>query len=163
MGHYRSTVAWTTVWRDPALLVASVGGLGCVARAPGTLGTLAAVPIAWALAGRSLGAYLAVLGVAFALGVMVSRRAIRFTGEFDPQFVVWDEVVGYLVTMTAVPWDWRAAVLGFGLFRLFDIGKPGPVRWVERTAPGAWGVMLDDVAAGVLAWGCLQIISNYIT
>ncbi len=94
----------------------------------------------------------------FVLGVWVCGKAGRELGVHDHPAIVWDEVVGYLVTMTAVPVDWGWLLGGFLLFRLFDILKPWPVRWFDRRVPGGVGVMADDLVAGLMAWGVLQVV-----
>lgn len=145
-----------TVWRDPACLVAIGFGAGAVPYAPGTVGTLLALPIYWFAAGLSTMAYALWVGLLFALGVWVCQRAERQLGAHDHPSVVWDEVVGFLVAMFAAPagWPWIAA--GFLFFRLFDVWKPYPIRQLEKRMRGGLGTMLDDVLAGLYAWVCLQ-------
>lgn len=127
-------------------------GSGLAPWAPGTFGTLAAVPLYWLLSSLPLAAYLVVVAVLFWVGVWACGRTAEDLGGDDPGPVVWDEVVGYLVTMIAVPVGWPWVLAGFALFRLFDIWKPWPVRWLDQVVPGGLGIMLDDLAAGVLAW-----------
>ena len=124
--------------------------------APGTFGTLPAVPLAWALGLLSPWAMPAGALLVFALGLVFTKTAIAATGAKDPGLVTIDEVAGYLVTLCAAPvtpWTLAAA---FVLFRFFDIAKPWPVKRFEGL-PGAMGVMADDVAAGVYAALCLQV------
>jgi phosphatidylglycerophosphatase A len=99
-----------------------------------------------------LAAYLAVLAALFGLGVWACGRAAGDLGGEDPGAIVWDEVVGYLAAMTAAPGGWPWVLAGFGLFRLFDIWKPWPICWLDRRVKGGLGIMLDDLAAGVLTW-----------
>jgi phosphatidylglycerophosphatase A len=139
------------------VIVASSGGVGIVAPfAPGTFGTIPAVPLAWALALVSPWAMPAAALLVFALGVLVSKTAISATGAKDPQLVTIDEVAGYLVTLVAAPVNATTLLAAFVLFRFFDIAKPWPIRRFE-SLPGAWGVMADDIAAGVFAALCLQV------
>lgn len=143
---------------DPAVLVATWGGLGLSPVAPGTVGSLGALPILWLTAELSLGAGLVVIAALFVLGVGVSERIERTRGGHDHGAIVIDEVVGQWLTI-ALPmhflpgWlSWaEALVLGFLLFRLFDIAKPPPIGWLDRRVSGGLGVMVDDVLAGLMA------------
>ena len=138
------------------LLLASSGGVGIVAPfAPGTFGTLPAVPLAWALGLLSPWALPVGALLTFAAGMLVTRTALAATGAKDPGLVTIDEVAGYLVTLCAAPITPATLAAAFVLFRFFDVAKPWPVKRFERL-PGAWGVMVDDVAAGVYAALCLQ-------
>jgi phosphatidylglycerophosphatase A len=142
----------------PWVLLAAWGPCGYAPVAPGTFGTLGAIPLYWALdhwldAGRAL----AVTAVLAVVGVVAAQRAGRYWGVADASPIVVDEVVGYLVTMAFVPFSWPAALLGFLLFRLFDVMKPWPASAFDRMKSG-FGVMMDDVAAGVFAWCALQFV-----
>jgi len=133
-----------------AWAIATWFGCGLVPKAPGTAGTLGAVPL-YLLAARGgrPGVAAAAIVVTVA-GVWAASAVARDLGKKDPQVVVVDEVAGFLVTMLAVDVvRWETVVVGFLLFRLFDILKPWPVRALERL-PGGWGIVLDDVAAGAL-------------
>lgn len=144
-----------TAHRVLAWTLATWFGCGRAPVAPGTVGTLGALPLY--LAAFSGGrAGVAVAAVAATLvGVWAAGEVARDLGTKDPQVVVIDEVAGMLVTMIPVA---RASVLsvvvGFALFRLLDATKPGPIRWLERL-PRGWGIVLDDVAAGAVAAGAL--------
>ncbi len=139
------------------VLLASSGGVGIVAPfAPGTFGTLPAIPLAWALGLLSPWAMPAGALLVFLLGLVVTRTAIAATGAKDPGLVTVDEVAGYLVTLCAAPVTPATLAAAFVLFRLFDIAKPWPVSRFERL-PGATGVMADDIAAGVYAAASLQM------
>lgn len=105
--------------------------------------------------GLSVLSYVGVVAALFFLGVWSAQHAGKRWGLADHSAIVCDEIVGFLITMIAVPAHWLTALLGFGLFRLFDIAKPPPVRQAEML-PGGWGVMMDDVLAGVYAALCLQ-------
>jgi phosphatidylglycerophosphatase A len=83
--------------------------------------------------------------------------AVEDLADPDPSAVVWDEIVGYLATMFLAPTGWAWVVVGFALFRLFDIWKPFPIRHFERRLGGGWGVMVDDVLASIYAWLALQL------
>lgn len=142
------------------MFLATSGGLGLSPKAPGTFGTLGGVAIAWALRGTDsylLWILLAAAGL-YAVGRSLGDWAEERAGGKDPQFFVLDEVVGYLVT---VAWmrgpSLLTLLMAFLFFRLFDITKPPPTRRLER-AGGGDGIMLDDVMAGVYAFGCLTVV-----
>jgi len=139
-------------------LLATWGGSGYSPFASGTVGTLAAIPLYLWLARLSLPFYLLTLTAFFFLSCWVSGKAEIIFNEKDSGKIVIDEVVGYLVTMTAIPFDWRYVVAGFFLFRLFDIVKPPPASWFDRQLKNG----LDDVAAGVYAWLCLFTLSRFL-
>lgn len=146
------------IMRRLSLFFATGLGLGYLPWAPGTFGTL------WGLLlfylGRGLSAPLfagGTLGLIL-LAVFFSHFAERALGGHDSSKIVIDEVVGYLVTVLFLPFNAKIAVLAFILFRLFDILKPYPIRWIDRTWGGAWGVVMDDVAAGVFANISLRVL-----
>jgi phosphatidylglycerophosphatase A len=134
-----------------ALLVATALGAGLVPLAPGTWGTLVAMPLAWWLGRMGEVAYLAAAVLVTVVGTIAADVYCRATGRHDNQQIVVDEVAGYLVTLAAVPRDLPDLVVGFALFRLFDIWKPPPVRAIDRRVHGGFGVVADDLAAGVYA------------
>jgi len=142
-------------------LLATWGGCGYAPFASGTFGTLAAIPFYLMLAKLSLPLYLLTLTAFFFLSCWVSGKAEVVFNENDSGKIVIDEVVGYLVTMAAIPFDWRYMVAGFFLFRLFDIVKPPPASWFDRKLKNGYGVVLDDVAAGIYAWLCLFVLSRF--
>lgn len=135
-------------------------GAGLSPLAPGTAGTLVGVLFYIAMAKLPLLPYLAVLVALAVFGVWVCERAGRILGVADHPGIVWDEIVGLLITMAASPPGWQTLVLGFVLFRLFDILKPWPVSHLDRTVKGGLGVMLDDVMAGLYALACLQVLRH---
>lgn len=143
-------------------LLATWGGSGYSPFASGTAGTLAAIPLYLCLASLSLPLYLLTLTAFFFLACWVSGKAEIIFQEKDSGKIVIDEVVGYLVTMTAFPFDWRYIVAGFFLFRLFDIVKPPPANWFDQRLKNGYGVVLDDVAAGVYAWACLFVLTRFL-
>ncbi len=145
-----------SVWRNPVHFLAFGFGSGAMPFAPGTFGTLAALPIYLLMLPLSLWAYLAVVWVMTLLGVWLCHVTSRDLGVHDHGGIVWDEIVGYLITMIAAPPGWQWIVAGFVLFRFFDIIKPWPIGWADRRVHGGLGIMLDDVLAGVLAWVVLQ-------
>lgn len=137
-------------------------GAGLAPKMPGTFGTLAAVPLYWLLGPLPLGAYLLILVALFGLGIWACGRTARDLGGQDPESIVWDEVVGYLVAMTAAPAGWPWVLAGFLLFRFFDIWKPWPIRWLDRRIEGGLGIMLDDLAAAALTWLVLWIAASML-
>ncbi len=144
---------------DPAVLVATVGGIGLIPIAPGTWGSLAALPVGWlVMNGLGVAGLLAAIAVIFALGVWASGRHEAHAGEHDPDSCVIDEVAGQLIVVAALPPDPWFLVGGFVMFRLFDIIKPWPASLVDRRVPGGLGIMLDDVVAGLQAAAVMMVI-----
>lgn len=147
---------------NPSCLVALGFGSGLFPVAPGTAGTLAAIPLYLLLQDLPESVYLAVVMVLLLGGILVCAYTAERLGVHDHPAIVWDEVVGYLITMTAVPAGWMWVVAGFILFRLFDILKPWPISWVDRRVHGGIGIMLDDVIAGVFAAVVLQVMVHFL-
>lgn len=137
-------------------------GSGLAPKAPGTFGTLAAIPFYLVLQGLPLWAYLLMLVLAFVLGVWLCEVTARNLGVHDHPGIVWDEFVGYWLTMAVAPQGWQWVVLGFVLFRFFDILKPWPIRMADRRLGGGFGIMFDDVLAGIYAWLVLQLLSRWV-
>lgn len=137
-------------FKERFLLLCATGlGAGRFSLAPGSAGTLVAIPL-WAAGGGSGWAHAALLGAVLAISVPAITTGIRHEGRDDPPAVVIDEVAGMLLAATGVPWGWGNALLLFLLFRLFDIVKVGPVAWADRRK-GPFFVLLDDLIAGVFA------------
>ena len=136
---------------NPVHLLAFGFGSGAMPFAPGTFGTLAAVPLYLLLEPLPLFSYLVSIVVAFVAGVWLCERTSRDLGVHDHGGIVWDEIVGYLITMTFAPPGAIWVIIGFLLFRLFDILKPWPIRTIDRQVQGGFGIMLDDVLAGIYA------------
>jgi len=161
-----------TLW---AWAVATFFGVGFWKPGPGTAGSIAAA-LLWWLAGAvvfraggaaiGLGMYLPWITAAAALlllaiAVPAATLVARESGREDPQIVVADEAVGQWIALIAAPAGWEYALIGLVLFRLFDIVKPPPIRRIEDL-PEGWGIMLDDVAAGIYALVCLQILRHWL-
>lgn len=134
-------------------------GVGLLPWAPGTWGSALVMPIIYALQGDPISYTLCFIGFAVLGYWSVSKLDLKQNP--DPGFVVVDEACGMMVTMIGVPWAWPYALLGFLLFRFFDIVKPFPIRRFERL-PGYWGILCDDLAAGVYGWCVLQIILKFL-
>ncbi len=148
--------------RHPAGWIATGFGSGLAPVAPGTVGSLAALLPWLALRELPLPAYLAVVLLAFVLGVWACDWTIRRLGVEDPGLVVWDEFVGIWIALAALPEHWGFIVVGFALFRLFDIAKPWPVGWADRRIKGGLGTMLDDVLAGLYALAAVQLLAWWL-
>ena len=146
------------VWRDPAYFIAFGFGSGLMPVAPGTWGTVAAIPIYLLLAQTHWSVYLSVTLVSFILGVFICNKVSRDLGVPDYSGIVWDEIVGFLLTMFLVPFHVIWIISGFLLFRLFDIWKPNPIRWLDHYVKGGFGIMIDDVLAAIFAWIILQAL-----
>lgn len=146
------------VWHDPIYFLAFGFGSGLMPIAPGTWGTLAAVPIYLLIAGMGTGLYFMITLLAFLMGIYICQRVTRDIQIHDFSGIVWDEVVGYLLTMFLAPFELSWMVIGFILFRLFDIWKPYPIKWVDMHVQGGLGIMLDDVLAAIPAWIIMQLL-----
>ena len=149
------------VFTNPVHLLAYGFGAGLSPKAPGTMGTVVAIPIYVLLTWLGSTAYLGFLAVALVAGVFICGYTAKALGVDDPKGVVWDEVVGYLITMLGLPLNALWLLAGFLLFRLFDIWKPWPIRWLDRNVKGGLGIMLDDVAAAVIACLILNLSAYF--
>lgn len=146
----------------PANIAATWFGIGLVPGAPGTWGSLAALPLAWGLQWLGGPPLLAAATLAvFVLGLWSADVYGRRTGREDASEIVIDEVVGQWIAILAVPPGLIAYALGFVLFRAFDILKPWPISWAETRLRGGWGVMADDVLAGLFAAVLLFAIKTW--
>lgn len=144
--------------KKPVHCVALGFGAGYAPRAPGTVGTLVGIPFYLLAVQLPWAAYALVLLGLFLAGVWICDRAARDAGVHDHPAIVWDEVVGYMVTMLLMPPQWYWVVGGFLAFRFFDVLKPWPIRWVDRRVAGGFGIMVDDVLAGLFAAAVLQLV-----
>jgi len=149
-------------WRNPIHLAAFGFGSGAPRRAPGTWGTLAALVPYFALRELPLSAYLAVIVVAFLVGIYLCHKTSHDLGVHDHGGIVWDEFVGLWITLILLPPGWAWLLAGFVLFRFFDILKPWPIRWADKRVSGGFGIMLDDVLAGLYALALLQLAARYL-
>lgn len=133
-------------------------GTGFSPFASGTVGTLGAIPFYLALGQLPLALYLLSTVAFTAFACWVAGHGERLFGEHDSGKIVIDEVAGYLVTMAGVPVSWQGVLIGFLMFRLFDITKPQPARWFDRSLKNGYGVVLDDVFAGVYACAATHLV-----
>lgn len=145
-------------WQRLPRVLAMGFGAGAVPVAPGTFGTLVAIPIYIVLSGLPPGFYLLIVLGLFVAGVGICNAAQRQFGTYDDARIVWDEFVGYLLAMFLAPPGWAWVAAGFVLFRLFDIWKPFPIRSIERAVPGGLGTMLDDAVAALYTLLVLQAL-----
>jgi phosphatidylglycerophosphatase A len=149
-------------WRQPHHWIAYGFGSGLMPWAPGTFGTLAAVPLYLLMAPLPLVWYLGILAVMFLVGLWACGKTARELNAHDPSAIVWDEFLGYLLAMTAAPKGWEWVLLGFVLFRFFDILKPWPILAIERRVRGGFGVILDDLIAGVMALAVMHLVGTLV-
>lgn len=137
---------------------ATVGFIGHLPKAPGTFGTIAAVPIALLLARLGPNFYLVATTVLILFSIWISELHERNLGAHDSKTIVIDEVVGFLVAFTWLPMTWRSCLAAFVLFRVFDVLKPYPISVLDRRVKGGLGVVVDDLAAGLATNIILQIV-----
>ena len=145
----------------PATVLSTWFGAGLLPKAPGTWGSAAALPFAWAIASAWGGwGLLAASLLCFLVGWAAAEVYLRRTGADDPGEVVIDEVAGQWLVLAVAPLDPLFYLAGFVLFRLFDIRKPWPVNWADSTLPGGLGVMADDMLAGVYGMLVLLLVTR---
>ncbi|MCY7295883.1 phosphatidylglycerophosphatase A family protein [Alteromonas sp. a30] len=133
-------------------------GTGLAPFAPGTFGSLAALPIILLLQFHPWWSYLIVTTLAVSYGVIICQRVADDLGVHDHPAIVWDEIAGMLITFIAIPLTPLTLLLGFVLFRFFDIVKPFPIRFIDKKVEGGLGIMLDDVIAGIFAAVALRFL-----
>ncbi len=148
----------TSLLTNPVHLLAFGFGSGLSPRAPGTMGTLVAVPLYLLMVEYlAMEGYLVMLLMTFLVGIYLCGKTARDLGVHDHGGIVWDEFVGYWITMLMVPVIWYWVLAGFVLFRIFDILKPFPIGLLDKKVGGGLGIMIDDVVAGVYAAIVLQV------
>ena len=143
-------------WLNPVHLLALGFGSGAAPKAPGTCGTLVAVILYWPLSQLNLNQYLLMVLVTCVVGIYLCGKTAEDLGVHDHGSIVWDEFAGFWITMIAAPVGWVWVLIGFVLFRFFDIIKPWPINWIDKKVTGGLGIMLDDIVAGVMAALVLQ-------
>ncbi|MBP8040006.1 MAG: phosphatidylglycerophosphatase A [Aeromonadaceae bacterium] len=139
-------------------ILATGFGSGLSPKAPGTAGSLAAVPFCYLLGLASLPLKATIIVVAFAIGVYACQKATDAIGIDDHGGIVWDEFVGMFITVACLPNTLAWLIAGFVVFRIFDIWKPWPIGPIDAKLKGGLGIMLDDVIAGVFALVVLKLI-----
>lgn len=143
---------------NPIHFLALGFGSGLAPKAPGTFGTLAAVPLVL-LVSSITHLYLAFIIMLMSVaGIYICGKAADDSGTHDHGAIVWDEIVGLLITMFMMPTSWQSVVTGFALFRFFDILKPWPISYLDKNCHGGFGIMIDDIVAGFAAWLCMWFI-----
>lgn len=154
---FKKNDAPASIWTNPVHFIACGFGVGSIPIAPGTFGTLMAVPIYLALARLGWWWYAVILVAYTVLAMYCISKTDKDWQTHDHPATVSDEIVGYLVTMFFIPVNFWMILAGFILFRVFDIFKPWPIGWVDKHMSGGLGVVLDDVLAGVYAWMILRL------
>ena len=149
--------------RRPVFLLAFGFGTGLAPKAPGTFGTFVGVVLFIPAQHLPLTWYLTGVGLLFVLGIWLCDKTARELGVHDHPGIVWDEIVGFLITMAAAPSGGLWIVVGFILFRLFDILKPWPIGYIDRRLTGGIGIMLDDALAGLYGLITLQGLYRLLT
>lgn len=153
----------TRLLKHPLAWIALGFGSGLSKWAPGTVGSLLAAVLWWfLLADLPIWAQLLVIVIGFELGVYASNWMIANTGVKDPGYIVWDEFIGMWIALLLLPKTLMAFAIAFALFRLFDIVKRGPVGWADRRFTGGFGVMFDDVIAGLLAMAVGYAVMHFL-
>ncbi|ATC99267.1 MAG: phosphatidylglycerophosphatase A [Pseudoalteromonas spongiae] len=136
-------------------------GLGLAPKAPGTFGTLAAIPFIFLTMMAPLWLQLVVAIAICAIGIWFCDVASRDAGVHDHPAIVWDEVAGFYITMIGAAISWQTLLVGFILFRFFDIVKPWPITLLDKHVKGGFGIMVDDILAGIFSLICLQLVVYY--
>ncbi len=148
-----------SIWKKPSHFIAFGFGSGAIPIAPGTFGTLIAIPFYLAICSLPLVIYIIVVTLITIGSIALCERVSHEINSHDHQGMCLDEIVGYLVTMTGAPHGILWIVAGFILFRVFDIWKPWPINYVDKRVAGGLGMILDDVLAGVYSMICLKLLT----
>ena len=143
---------------NPIQFLALGFGSGLAPKAPGTFGTLAAVPLFLLMSGLTPLIYGLVVLVVCLAGIYICGKAASDVGVHDHGAIVWDEFAGFFITMFMVPVSWQSVLVGFVLFRIFDIAKPWPISIADKKLTGGFGIMFDDVLAGLFALAIMHLI-----
>jgi len=143
---------------NPIQFLALGFGSGLAPKAPGTFGTLAAVPLFLLFSDLSPLFYGLLVLLVCITGVYICGKAADDVGVHDHGAIVWDEFAGFFITMFMIPVSWQSVLVGFALFRLFDIAKPWPISIADKKLTGGFGIMFDDILAGLLALGIMHLI-----
>jgi phosphatidylglycerophosphatase A len=144
--------------KDPVVFVAMGLGSGLSPKAPGTAGTLLTVPLVYFLQQETMLTYLLVTAFVLVTGSWVCGYAANKLKVHDHSGIVYDEVAGFLITMSFAPHGWYWIIAGFALFRFFDAVKPWPISWFDKNIHGGFGIMFDDVIAGIISLFCLLLL-----
>ena len=147
---------------NPIQFLALGFGSGLAPKAPGTFGTLAAIPLYLVMSGLSPQVYGLITLFLAIVGIYICGYCAKAVNVHDHPAIVWDEIVGYLITMFMIPWSWHSVLIGFILFRIFDIFKPWPISYLDKNCHGGFGIMIDDVLAGVFSLICMHLIYAFV-
>jgi len=142
------------------LQIAIFFGAGKSPKAPGTVGTIATIPLWYLLSQLGPIFYMLITFLLVFVGVAAANAYEAVAAKHDSKEIVIDEVVGFLITMTWLPVTWQSLLIGFAVFRVLDILKPPPIRQLDRKVQGGFGVMVDDIAAGIIGSIIMQILYN---
>ncbi|TQV85292.1 phosphatidylglycerophosphatase A family protein [Aliikangiella coralliicola] len=148
------------VFSHPVHFLSFGFGSGLAPKAPGTFGTLAAIPLYLLVAELSLAYYLLTCALVSLVGIYFCHHTANRLKVHDHPGIVWDEIAGFLITMIGFAATWQNLLIGFVLFRIFDILKPWPIKWIDKHVSGGFGIMLDDLIAGGFAWCCLYGVNH---
>lgn len=143
---------------NPIHFLAVGFGSGLIPKAPGTFGTLAAVPLFLLASYLPLYLLIALTLLLAVLGIYICDKAAADAGVHDHGAIVWDEIVGFFICMIGISVSWESVLTGFVLFRFFDIVKPWPIKWIDTKVQGGFGIMLDDVVAALMALAIMHLI-----
>lgn len=144
------------VFSHPVHFLAFGFGSGLSPKAPGTCGSLIIVPVLFGFSFLSVDAFIITTILVSLSGVYICGRSAELLNAHDHPGIVWDEFAGMFITFLFVPITWHNLLAGFILFRLFDILKPWPIKWIDKKVSGGLGIMLDDILAGLVACACLH-------
>ncbi len=145
-------------FKQKAIIFLATGGwIGFSPVAPGTFGSLAALPICLLIASMGIGSALIFVVALIVFSTWIVHAAEKIEAKKDPRQLVLDEICGMATALFALPFTPFFIIGGFALFRVFDILKPFPIRWVDKNVPGGWGIMLDDIIAGIFANGVIRL------
>lgn len=153
---------------NPWHLLATGFGSGLSPIVPGTMGTLASIPLYLALVQLPLPAYLIAVLISCVVGIKICGKTSDDMGVHDHGSIVWDEFAGFWITMAVVPLlgiaanDWKWLIAGFVLFRAFDMIKPWPISYLDKHVHGGLGIMIDDILAGVMAAISLVVLGYFL-
>jgi phosphatidylglycerophosphatase A len=148
--------SFRSLLQHPLHFIAFGFGSGLLPKMPGTWGTVVAIPLYLCIAHTPLWLYSLVTFALICVSFYICHVTAADIGVHDHPGIVLDEIVGFLLTMWAIPVGWAWIGAGFLLFRIFDIWKPWPIRWVDRRVGGGVGIVVDDLLAAVYAWLILQ-------